>query len=136
MSPVSKGILQALPKNILGTGNISVVGNEVKYLESILLFRHKCFSLEMLFLSDTDVNVQVEFEQSNYPSEVQGSYSANFISAIDVVGTIIDENVHIFPVAPVVSVYGRLKLTGLYSGQQSNSITTVLTRANWVEVED
>lgn len=120
--------------NILSSGSIAVAGDAVAYSDSFLLLKSKYFSLEVQFSSDTDVNVRVELEQSNYLPGVQGSYSPNFISAIGAEGTVTDENVHIFPVAPVVSIYGRLKLTGLYSGLQSNSVTTVLTRANWVEV--
>ena len=124
-----------IPMSVLISGNISIVGNAVKYTESWVLIRKNFFGVEVQFSSDTDVNVQVDLEQSNYLPEVQGSYSPNFVTAIDALATITDENVHLLPVAPVVAVYGRLKLTGLYSGTQSNSITTVLTRANWVEVE-
>ena len=124
-----------IPHSMLITGVLAVSNNSVVYTESWVLVRKNFFGLEMQFSSDTDVNVQVDLEQSNYLPEVQGSYSPNFVTAIDALATITDENVHLLPVAPVVAVYGRLKLTGLYSGTQSNSITTVLTRANWVEVE-
>lgn len=114
---------------------ILVSNNSVVYTDSFVLTRKRFFGIEVKFSSDTDVNVQVDLEQSNQREEVRGSYSANFVTAIDTVATITDENVHLLPIAPVVAIYARLKLTGLYSGSASNSATTVLDRANWVEVE-
>ena len=124
-----------IPHSVLITGNLPVVNNAVVYTESWVLTRKNFFGIEVQFSSDTDVNVQVDLEQSNYRPSVQGSYSPDFVTAIDTIATITDENVHLLPVAPVVAVYARLKITGLYTGLQSNSATTVLTRANWVEVE-
>ncbi len=115
--------------------NTAIVTNSVVYTDSFVLTRKNFFGVEVQFSSDTDVNVQVDLEQSNYKESVQGSYSSNFVVAIDSLATITDENVHLLPVAPVVAVYARLKLTGLYTGLASNSTTTVCTRANWVEVE-
>ena len=112
-----------------------VSNNSTIYTNSFVLTRKRFFGAEVKFISDTDVNVQVDLEQSNQREEVQGSYSANFIKAINTLETITDEKVHLLPVAPVVAVYARLKLTGLYSGTASNSVTTVLDRANWCEVE-
>jgi hypothetical protein len=109
--------------------------NSTVYTDSFVLTRKNFFGIEVQFSSDTDVNVQVDLEQSNYREAVQGSYSADFVTAIDSLATITDENVHLLPVAPVVAIYARLKLTGLYTGLASNSATTVLTRANWCEVE-
>ena len=117
------------------SGNLAVANNDTAYTTSWVLIRKNFFGIEVQFSSDTDVNVQVDLEQSNYAPSVQGSYSPNFVTAIDTLATITDENVHLLPVAPVVAVYARLQLTGLYSGLTSNSATTVLTRANWVEVE-
>ena len=112
-----------------------VSNNSTVYTDSFVLTRKNFFGVEVQFSSDTDVNVKVELEQSNYRETVQGSYSPNFVVAIDTVETVTDENVHLLPLAPVVAVYARLKLTGLYTGSASNSATTVLDRANWVEVE-
>ena len=116
-------------------GGLAVVGNDVVYTQSWVLIRKNFFGVEVQFSSDTDVNVQVDLEQSNYKEAVGGSADSNFVVATDAIATITDENVHLLPVAPVVAVYARLKLTGLYSGLASNSATTILTRANWVEVE-
>jgi hypothetical protein len=124
-----------IPHSVLITGPIMVSRNSVAYTESWVLTRKNFFGVEVKFSSDTDVNVQVDLEQSNYKPTVQKSYSANFVTAVDTLATITDENTHLLPVAPVVAVYARLKLTGLYSGLASNSVTTVLDRANWVEVE-
>jgi hypothetical protein len=116
-------------------GGVAVPNNGVVYTNSWVLIRKNFFGVEVQFSSDTDVNVQVDLEQSNYREVVGGASDVNFVTAIDALGTITDENTHLLPVAPVVAVYARLKLTGLYTGLQSNSATTVLTRANWVEVE-
>ena len=105
----------------------AVADNDTEYSGEWILIRKNFFGLEVKFSSDTDVNVQVDLEQSNDGSD--------WVTAIDTVGTITDEVTHLLPVAPVVAVYARLKLTGLYSGTTSNSSTTVLTRAKWVEVE-
>lgn len=112
-----------------------VSSNSTIYTDSFVLTRKRFFGVEVQLSSDTDVNVRVDLEQSNLREEVQGSYSTNFVTAIDTLEIITDENVHLIPVAPVVAVYARLKLIGLYTGTASNSITTVLDRANWVEVE-
>jgi hypothetical protein len=125
-APIANGLI---------TSSLAVPNNTTVYTGSWVLVRKNFFGVEVQFSSDTDVNVQVDLEQSNYKPSVQASYSANFVTPIDTVATITDENVHLLPVAPVVAVYARLKLTGLYSGLTSNSATTVLTRANWVEVE-
>lgn len=116
-------------------GNLAVVDNATVYTSSWVLIRKNFFGIEVKFSSDTDVNVQVNLEQSNYKEVTAGSADSNFVVAIDPLDTITDENVHLLPVAPVVAVYARLKLVGLYTGLASNSATTVLTRANWVEVE-
>jgi hypothetical protein len=115
--------------------NLAVADNDVAYTQSWVLIRKNFFGIEVKFSSDTDVNVQVDLEQSNYKEAIGGAADTNFVVATDTLGTITDENVHLLPVAPVVAVYARLKLTGLYTGLTSNSVTTVLTRANWVEVE-
>ena len=117
------------------TSDLAVADDDTVYTPSWVLTRKNFFGIEVQFSSDTDVNVQVDLEQSNYREATSGSADSNFTTAIDTIETITDENVHLLAVAPVVSVYARLKLTGLYSGTASNSSTTVLTRANWVEVE-
>lgn len=123
--------LAAIPINILTTGQLDVTSNNTVYTETFVLTRHRCFSLELLFSSDTDVNVRVELEQGNYKPAAERVSSFDYVSTLGVVATILDENVHIIPISPVVSVYARLKLTGI----NGNSITTKLVRANWVEVE-
>jgi hypothetical protein len=122
-------------QGILTSNTLSVAENNVVYSPSWVLVRKNFFGVEVKFSSDTDVNVQVDLEQSNYKPAVEGSYSPNFVKSVETLGTITDENVHLLPVAPVVAIYARLRLTGLYTGSASNSATTVLDRANWVEVE-
>jgi len=124
-----------IPMAVLTTGALAIANDAVVYSESWVLIRRNFFGVEVQFSSDTDVNVKIELEQSNVRPEVQGSFSSNFVVGIDPIGTVTDENVNIFPVAPIVSVYARFKLTGLNVGSASNSATTVLERANWVEAE-
>ena len=114
---------------------IAVADNGVVYSNSFVLRRQNFFGVEVQFSSDTDVNVQIDLEQSNFKPATEGSADGNFVVAIDSLATVTDENVHLLPVAPVVAVYARLKFTGLYSGLTSNSATTVCTRSSWVEVE-
>lgn len=116
-------------------GGVAVASNNVVYTNSWVLVRKNFFGVEVKFTSDTDVNVKVELEQSNYKETAAGVADSNFVVATDTLATITDENTHLLPVAPIVTVYARLKLTGLYTGLASNSVTTVLDRANWVEVE-
>jgi hypothetical protein len=113
------------------TLSTAVANTDIMYTDSFVLTRKNFFGVEVQFYSDTDVAVQVDLEQSNYREDVQGSYSPNFVVAIDTLATITDENVHLLPVAPVVAVYARLKFTG----GATNAATTILTRANWCEVE-
>lgn len=124
-----------IPHSVLTSGNIAVADNAVVYSQHWVLTRKNFFGLEVQFSSDTDVNVQVDLEQSNYKPAASGASDSNFVVGIDTVATITDENVNLLALAPIVAVYARLKLTGLYTGTASNSATTVLTRANWVEVE-
>ena len=116
-------------------GGTLVASDNVVYTNSWTLVRKNFFGVEVKFTSDTDVNVKVELEQSNYKETSAGVADSNFVVATDTLATITDENVHLLPVAPIVTVYARLKLTGLYTGLASNSVTTVLDRANWTEVE-
>jgi len=116
-------------------GNLAVANSATVYTSSWVLVRKNFFGVEVKFSSDTDVNVQVNLEQSNYKEASAGAADSNFVVAIDPLATITDENVHLLPVAPIVAVYARLKLVGLNTGLASNSATTVLDRANWVEVE-
>ena len=109
--------------------------NGTYYTHTFVLTHQRFFGCELKFSTDTDVNVKVELEQGNERPAVQGSYSANYVVAADTIATITDENVHLCPVAPVVAIYGRLKITGLYDASVSNSATTVLDRALWVEVQ-
>jgi len=110
---------------------LAVADVDVKYSDSFVLIRKNFFGVEIQFSSDTDVNVQVDLEQSNYKEATPNAADSNFVVAIDALGTITDENVHLLPVAPVVAIYARLRFTGL----AGNAATTVLTRANWAEVE-
>ena len=112
-------------------GELPVANVDVVYTNSWVLVRKNFFGVEVQFSSDTDVDVKVELEQSNYKETIPNTADSNFVVAIDSLATITDENVHLLPVAPVVAVYARLKLTG----GATNSATTMLTRANWVEVE-
>lgn len=122
-----------IAQDILVSGSISVLGTAGStYTNHWVLSRSSFFGIEVQFSSDTDVDVKIDLEQSNYKPANDGAASDDFVVAIDSIGTVTDENVHLFPVAPVVSVYGRLKLTA----QSSNSATTTkLVRANWVVVE-
>ena len=121
--------LAPIPHSI--ASNTAVANTDVVYTNSWVLVRKNFFGIEVQFSSDTDVDVKVELEQSNYKETTPNIANSNFVVAIDSLGMITDENVHLLPVAPVVAVYARLKLTG----GATNAATTVLTRANWVEVE-
>lgn len=123
--------LAATPIGIVQS-SITINATAVVYSNTWVLTRHRDYSLEVQFSSDTDVDVKIELEQGNVLPSVQKSYSSNFVSPIETVSTIMDEDVHIIPVVPVVSIYARLKLTGL----SGNSVTTALERVNWVEVEN
>lgn len=113
---------------------LTVANTDVVYSDSFVLIRKNFFGLEVQFSSDTDVNVQVDLEQSNVKETTPNVADSNFVVAIDEIDTITDENVHLLAVAPVVAIYARLKLTGLSTGI-GNSATTKLIRANWLEVE-
>ena len=121
--------LAPIPHSI--AGETAVANQDIVYTNSWVLIRKNFFGVEVQFSSDTDVAVKVELEQSNYKESVPNVADPNFVVAIDSLKSITDENVHLLAVAPIVAVYARLKLTGL----PANSATTILTRANWVEVE-
>lgn len=121
--------LAPIPHNI--SGELAVADQDTVYTSSWVLVRKNFFGVEVQFSSDTDVDVTVYLEQSNYKEAAAGAADTNFVVAIDPLATITDENVHLLPVAPVVAVYARLKLTG----GAANAATTKLIRANWCEVE-
>jgi len=121
----------AIPQRILTSESLTVGGTNIVFSPHWPLIKKTCYGLELQFSSDTDVNVKVELEQGNYLPDFMVADN-NFVVSIDSIDTVIDEKIHLYSVFPVVSVYARLKLTGL----SGNSVTTKLVRANWVEVED
>ncbi len=110
---------------------LAVANQDAVYTNSFVLIRKNFFGVEVQFSTDTDVDVKVELEQSNIKETTPNVADPNFVVAIDTLAVITDENVHLLPVAPVVAIYARLKLTG----GAANAATTILTRANWCEVE-
>jgi hypothetical protein len=125
-APITQGI-QLVP--------MSCPNLDTYYTHTFVITHQRYFGCELQFSSDTDVNVKVELEQGNVKPDVQGSYSPNFVVATDLIDNITDENVHLYPITPVVAVYGRIKVTGLNNSDGVNSATTVLNRALWVEVQ-
>ena len=128
------------PQDLLGFGasteTISCSGTAGSvYSRSFVLEKHSNFGLEVQFSSDTTVDVVVELEQSNSRPATEQAADSNFVTVSETISSdlyeITDENVHFLPVAPAVSVYGRIKFTM----QTGNGVTTKCTRLNWNRVE-
>ena len=92
------------------------------------------FSLDYIATSDGTVLLQIELEQSNVLPATEGAADSNYVVAenqSDGEAALADEVKHYKKLSPVVSVYGRLKITG--SG--GNDATTTL-RAKLAKQEE
>ena len=86
------------------------------------------YSFEYQFDSGGVIDVKVELEQGNTKPATEGSASTDFVvpeDSADFDKSVTDKVVHIKAYAPAATGHLRLKITG----QGSNAVTTVITRA-------
>ena len=123
------------PRDILKAGGVSelaVASTGVVYSQAFELPVRRSMGIEILFSSDAAVDVKVEFEQGNQLPTTEGSSDAAWAVGDEISSGITDENPHFLAVAPVVSLFGRIKLTG----QGSNAASTKVTKLKMVESQN
>lgn len=97
------------------------------YLQSIALPKNASFGIELQFSSGGTIDVQVDWESGNVDLTAAQENAANggFVVSDAVSAGITDANNHFLALSPVVSKFGRLKLTG----QGSNAASTQIDKA-------
>jgi hypothetical protein len=108
-----------------GVTELAVATTGVAYTRAFPLPKNRNFGVEIVFTSPGAVDVKVELEQGNSLPGTQGAADSDDWAVGDSVSAgITNETPNFLEVSPVVSLYGRFKLTG----QGSNDAGTKLTR--------
>ncbi len=117
---------------------IAVASTGVAFSRHFLMPKGVSFSWDLQFTS-TAPDVKVELEQSNEEPTAPTSPAADVKYIIpdgkvssELSAQINDELRHLIAYSPVVSAYGRLKLTGI----GSNNADTVLSRARMIYIKN
>ena len=103
------------------------------YTASFIWGSSEYFALDYIASSNGTVALKIEIEQSNTLPGTEGSTDTNWVVAEnmqDVESALADKTQHFKKLSPVVSKYGRLKITG---GGGNDAITTL--RAKLVRQE-
>ena len=89
------------------------------------------FSLDYIATSSGTVGLKIELEQGNTKPSTEGSSDADWVvaeNAQDIESDLSDEVQHFKKLSPVVSKYGRLKITGSGSNHSSTTLRAKLAR--------
>jgi len=114
--------------------DIPIASAAVVYTRSFAFGNAEYFSLDYIATSSGVTGLKIELEQGNARPATEGSSDTSWAeaeNAQDIEANLADETQHIKKLSPVVSIYGRLKITG--SG--TNDATTTL-RAKLVRQEE
>lgn len=114
---------------------MAIASTAVVYTKSWQWGGAEYFSLDyMAVLASGTVDLKIEVEQGNTLPDTEGASDTDWAvaeNAQDVESALADTNQHFKKLSPVVSLYGRLKITG----GASNDASTVL-RAKLVRQEE
>lgn len=115
---------------------IAVASTGTAYSRHFLMPKGVSFAWEFLFSSDAAVDVKIELEQSDVEPAVPATPASdgNYVvpDGKTLSTQVNDEVYHRIAYSPVVSGYGRLKLTG----QGSNAASTILTKAKMIYIKN
>jgi len=106
------------------SSELAVAGEVAAYGKSFVLPKNVSFGIELQFSKDAgSVNVQVDLEQSNTLPTTEGAVDTGWAVGDAISTGITDTNTHIIEVAPVVTRFARLKLTGLTGNDASVALS-------------
>lgn len=117
--PVIDDILTSLHST-----SIAIAGNVTVYTKSFEFGAAEYWALDYKATSDGTPGLKIELEQGNSLPTTEGSSDTGWVvaeSASDIEAALADENQHYKKLSPVVTKYGRLKITG-----SSNHASTTL----------
>lgn len=127
LNPTLDDILTALHST-----SIAIAGEVTVYTRSWEWGFAEYFSLDYKATSDGVVNLKIELEQGNVLPTTEGSAdTSNWAvaeNAADIESALADENPHFKKLSPVVSKYGRLKITGAATNDASTTLRAKLAR--------
>lgn len=113
------------------TTDIAVASTATVYTKAFKLELAEKFALQYQATSPGTVSIKIELEHANVLPTTEGSADDNYVEPdgySDIVSDVTTETVHIIAVAPVVSRYGRFKLTGQGANHASTTIDLKLIK--------
>lgn len=111
--------------------DIPIVSNATVYTKAWKWGEGEYFAVDYKGSSSGTVGLLIELEQSNVPPATEGSSDGNYVVAEnqqDIEADLSDKTQHIKKLSPVVSVYGRLKITGSGSNDATTTLRAKLAR--------
>ena len=109
---------------------IAIAGNVTVYTKSWVWGQGEYWTLDYKATSDGTPGLKIEVEQGNTLPDTEGSSDTDWAvasGASDVVSALADETQHFAKLSPVVTRYGRLKITGS-SNHSSTTLRAKLAR--------
>ncbi len=113
------------------SATIAIASAAIVYTRSWLWGNSEYFGLNALASSSGVVGLKIELEESQVLPVTEGAVDANFAVAVngqDVFTNLSVKTTKITRLSPVVSKYGRLKITGSGSNDASTTLLAKLVR--------
>ena len=111
--------------------DIPIVSAATVYTKSWEWGTGEYFSLDYIASSSGVVGLLIELEQGNTLPDTEGSSDTDWVvaeNAQDIESDLNDKTQHFKKLSPVVSKYGRLKITGSGSNDATTTLRTKLAR--------
>lgn len=115
----------------LHSTTIAIASNAVVYTKSWEWGTGEYFSLDYIATSSGTVGLLIELEQGNTLPSTEGSSDSDWVvaeNAQNIEADLDDKTQHFKKLSPVVSKYGRLKITGSGSNHSSTTLRAKLAR--------
>ena len=115
----------------LHSTTIAIASDATVYTKSWEWGTGEYFSLDYIAASDGTVSLKIELEQGNTLPGTEGSSDTDWVVAEngqDIEADLDDETQHFKKLSPVVSKYGRLKITGSATNDASTTLRAKLAR--------
>lgn len=112
--------------------DIPIASTAVVYTKSFVFGQGEYFALDYkATLASGTVSLKIELEQGNTLPDTEGSADTDWAvaeNAQDIEADLSDTNQHLKKLSPVVSKYGRLKITGGASNDAATTLRAKLVR--------
>lgn len=111
--------------------NIPIASAATVYTKTWKWGKAEYFAFDYKAASSGTVGLKIELEQGNVLPAAEGSSDDNYVVAEnqqDIEADLSDKIQHIKKLSPVVSIYGRLKITGSGSNDASTTLRAKLVR--------